>query len=153
MTTAQVMTILWWHWLALGLILVALEVTTSGGFYMVFFGISAIVLGVLRAADLGGPIWAQLILFSLIASGALLLRAPLLRWLRIDHRGTDVDSLVGDLAVPLEAIAPGAVGRAELRGTVWSARNRASRPLAAGERCRVVTVEQLLILIEPEGAH
>ena len=36
------MTILWWHWLALGLVLVALEMTTAGGFYMVFFGIAAI---------------------------------------------------------------------------------------------------------------
>ncbi len=48
--------------------------------------------------------------------------------------------MVGDLAVPLEEIAPGAVGRAELRGTVWSARNRAPRTLLRGERCRVVTV-------------
>jgi membrane protein implicated in regulation of membrane protease activity len=147
------MTILWWHWLALGLILVTLEMTTSGGFYVVFFGISAIALSVLRIFDLGGPFWAQLILFSAIAFGSLLLRTPLVRWLKIEHRGTEVDSLVGDLAVPLEEIAPGAVGRAELRGTVWSARNRASRAVAAGERCRVVTVEQLLILIEPEGAR
>ena len=33
--------------------------------------------------------------------------------------------------VPLEDIAPGAVGRAELRGTVWSARNGAARALVA----------------------
>jgi inner membrane protein len=147
------MTILWWHWLALGLVLVALEMTTSGGFYMVFFGIAAMLLALLRAADLGGPLWAQLILFSVLAFGALLLRTPLVRWLKLDRRGADVDSLVGDLAVPLEEIAPGAVGRAELRGAVWSARNRATRAVVAGERCRVVTVEQLLILIEPEGAR
>jgi membrane protein implicated in regulation of membrane protease activity len=120
---------------------------------MVFFGIAAICLSVLRAADLGGPLWSQLILFSVLALGALLLRSPVLRWLQLDRRTADVDSLVGDLARPLEAIAPGAVGRAELRGTVWSARNGAARALVAGERCRVVTVEQLLIMIEPEGAR
>jgi inner membrane protein len=147
------MTILWWHWLALGLILVVLEVTTSGGFYMVFFGIAAIILSVLRMFDLGGPFWSQLFLFSAIAFGSLLLRTPLVRSLRLDRHGADVDSLVGDLAVPLEDIGPGKVGRAELRGTVWSARNRASRAVAAGERCRVVTVEQLLIVIEPEGGR
>ncbi len=92
------MTILWWHWLALGLILVALEMTTAGGFYMVFFGIAAIGLSVLRAADLGGPLWSQLILFSVLALGALLLRSPVLRWLQLDRRTADVDSLVGDLA-------------------------------------------------------
>jgi membrane protein implicated in regulation of membrane protease activity len=149
----RTMTILWWHWLALGLVLVALEMTTSGGFYMVFFGIAAIVLSALRAADLGGPLWSQLVLFSVIALASLLLRSPLLRWLKLDRRHAEVDSLVGDLAVPLEQIAPGAVGRAELRGTVWSARNGAARAVAAGERCRVVTVEHLLISIEPEGAR
>ena len=61
--------------------------------------------------------------------------------------------MVGDLAVPLEDIAPGAVGRAELRGTVWSARNASHAALVRGERCRVVRVEQLMIFIEPEGAR
>jgi len=89
-----------------------------------------------------------------LSVGSLLVfRNPLLRWLKLDSPSRDVDSLVGDVAVPLEDIAPGAVGRAELRGTVWSARNRAPRLLARGERCRVVTVEHLLLLIEPEGAR
>jgi inner membrane protein len=147
------MTIYWWHWLVLGFILVALEMAGSGGFYMVFFGIAALVLAFLNLIGLGGPVWVQLILFSLVAMGSLVLRNPLVRWLKLDRQGAAVDSLVGDLAVPLEEIAPGAVGRAELRGTVWSARNRAARAIVPGERCRVVTVDQLLILIEPEGAR
>ena len=147
------MTIYWWHWLVLGFLLVALEMAGSGGFYMVFFGIAAIVLSVLNLVGLGGPLWVQLILFSVVAMASLVLRNPLVRRLNLDRQGAPVDSLVGDLAVPLEEIAPGAVGRAELRGTVWSARNQAARTVARGERCRVVTVEQLLILIEPEGAR
>jgi membrane protein implicated in regulation of membrane protease activity len=83
----------------------------------------------------------------------LFFRNPLLRWLKLDRPSRDVDSLVGDLAVPLEDIEPGAVGRAELRGTVWSARNHAPRSLVRGERCRVVTVEHLMIFIVPEGAR
>jgi membrane protein implicated in regulation of membrane protease activity len=126
----------------------------SGGFYIIFFGISAIAIAMLRVADLSGPFWVQLVLFSAIAVGSLLaFRNPLIRWLKLDGPGADVDPLVGDLAVPLEEIAPGAVGRAELRGTVWSARNRAARALVRGERCRVVTVEQLMIFIEPEGVR
>ena len=93
-------------------------------------------------------------LFSVLAVGSLLVfRNPLLRWLKLDRPARDVDSLVGDVAVPLEDIAPGAVGRAELRGTVWSARNAPPARSRRGERCRVVTVEQLMILIEPEGAR
>ena len=146
--------IAWWHWLAVGLILVALEMAASGGFYIIFFGIAAIAIALLKIVDLSGPVWVQLVLFAILSVGSLLLfRNPLLRWLKLDRPGVDVDSMVGDLAVPLEDIAPGAVGRAELRGTVWSARNRAARVVSRGERCRVRAVDQLMIFIEPEGAH
>ena len=123
------MLIAWWHWLALGLILVALEMAASGGFYIIFFGVSAIAIAILRLVGLGGPVWVQLVLLSVLAVGSLLVfRNPLLRWLKLDRPAVDVDSMVGGLAVPLEDIAPGAVGRSELRGTVWSARNRRHAP-------------------------
>ena len=126
----------------------------SGGFYVVFFGVAAIAIALLRALDLAGPVWVQLLLFAGLSVVSLLaFRNPLLQWLKLDCAGADVDSLVGELAVPLEAIPAGAVGRAELRGTVWSARNPTRIELARGERCRVTRVEQLMILIEPEGAR
>ena len=143
----------WWHWLALGLVLVALEMAASGGFYVIFFGIAAIAISGLHLFDLAGPIWFQLLLFSVISVGALLLfRSPLLRMLQPDSP-TDVDSLVGEVAIPLEDIPPGAVGRAELRGTVWSARNNSPVTLIRGQRCRVLKVDQLMIVLEAEGAR
>lgn len=149
------MVISWWHWLALGLILVALELAASGGFYVVFFGVAAIAIAALRLFDIAGPVWMQLLLFSIISVGALLsFRNPLLRWLKLDSPAAeDVDTLVGDIAVPVEDIPPGEVGRAELRGTVWSARNSGITRLARGQRCRVVRVERLMIFLEPEGAR
>ena len=141
----------WWHWLVIGLILVALEMAASGGFYIIFFGIAALAIAGLHVLDLAGPVWLQLALFSTISVVCLLLfRSPLLRWMGLDQPGQDVDSLVGDIALPLEDIPAGAVGRAELRGTVWSARNQASAPLGRGERCRVVEVDQLMIFLKPE---
>ena len=144
----------WWHWLALGLILVALEMAASGGFYVIFFGIAALVIGALHLFNLSGPIWFQFLLFALIAIVPLLLfRNPLLRILKLEGTGEDVDSMVGETAVPLEDIAPGAVGRAELRGSAWSARNSSSGVLVRGQRCRVVRVDRLMIFLEPEGAR
>jgi membrane protein implicated in regulation of membrane protease activity len=124
----------------------------SGGFYVIFFGVAAIVISGLHLFDLAGPIWFQLLLFSLLSVGALLFfRAPLLRLMQPDSPA-DRDSPVGDIAIPQEDIAPGAVGRAELRGTVWSARNLGSAVLARGQRCRVVQVDRLMLFLEPEGA-
>ena len=144
----------WWHWLALGLILVALEMAASGGFYVIFFGVAAIAIGTLHLFDLAGPLWFQFLLFSVLAVGSLLLfRNPLMRLMKLDTPGDDVDSLVGETAVPAEDIGPGAVGRAELRGTVWSARNIGATPLLRGQRCRVVRVDRLMIFIESEGVR
>jgi inner membrane protein len=144
----------WWHWLAIGLILVALEMAASGGFYVIFFGIAAIAIAALRLFDVADPLWLQFLRFSAISVGSLMLfRSPLLRWLRLDAPGSDVDSMVGETALPLEDIPAGAVGRAELRGTVWSARNTAAGTLARGQRCVVVRVDRLTIFIQPEGAR
>ena len=144
----------WWHWLALGLILVTLEMAASGGFYVIFFGVAAIAIGGLHLFDLAGPAWFQLLLFSVLSVGSLLLfRNPLLHLLKLDTPGEDVDSLVGETAIPAEVIGPGAVGRAELRGTVWSARNVGPTPLSRGQRCRVVRVDRLMIFIESEGVR
>ena len=96
----------------------------------------------------------QLLLFSVLSIGSLtLFRSPLMRWMQLDGPGRDVDSLVGETAIPLEEIQPDAVGRAELRGTVWSARNRAPAAVRKGQRCTVVAVDRLMIFVEPEGVR
>jgi membrane protein implicated in regulation of membrane protease activity len=141
----------WWHWLVIGLILVALEMAASGGFYVIFFGIAALAIAGLHALNIAGPVWAQLALFSLISVGSLLVfRGPLLRWMHLNEPGKDIDSLVGDTAFPVDDIAPGEVGRAELRGTVWSARNQDRATLNRGQRCTVVDVNRLMISIRSE---
>jgi membrane protein implicated in regulation of membrane protease activity len=61
-----------------------------------------------------------------------------------------VDSLVGESAIVLEDIPPGGVGKAELRGTSWNARNVAKLPLAKAQRCIVKSVEGLTLWIQPE---
>ena len=148
------MIIAWWHWLALGLILVALELAASGGFYIIFFGIAAMAIGALVLLGAGGPVWVQLLLFSVLSVASLLLfRSPLMRWMKLDREGVDVDSLAGENAVARENIAPGGIGRVELRGTVWTARNAGTTPLVNGERCVVVRVDRLTLFVEAEGAR
>ena len=148
------MTIAWWHWLALGLILVALELAASGGFYVIFFGVAAVVIAGLALVGAAGPVWFQLLLFSLLSVLSLqFFRSPLMRWMKLDREGVDVDSLVGETAIATEGILPGAIGRVELRGAAWTARNRGSEPLATGRRCVVVGVDRLTLFVEAEGAR
>jgi membrane protein implicated in regulation of membrane protease activity len=148
------MMIAWWHWLAVGLVLVALEVSVASGFYILFFGVSAIVISVLSLLGLAGPLWVQFLLFSVLSVVSLLLfRSPLLRWMKLDRTSPDIDSLVGEAGVALDDMPPGEMARVELRGTVWSARNTSAAVLAKGRRCIVVRVDRLTLLVTPEGAR
>ena len=148
------MAIVWWHWLVLGLLLIALELAASGGFYIIFFGVAALVISLMAALGAETPLWLQLALFSALSIGSLLFfRSPLMRWMKIDGQGGDVDSLVGETGVVQHDIPPHDIGRVELRGSSWSARNNGARPLAAGQRVTVVRVDRLMLIVEAEGAR
>lgn len=147
------MAIAWWHWLVLGLLLIGLEMAASGGFYIIFFGIAAVVIS-LMALAVETPLWLQLLLFSILSVAFLLFfRNPLMRWMRIDGKGADVDSLVGETAIAQQEIPPQEIGRVELRGTSWSARNGGATLLTTGRRCTVVRVDRLMLIVEAEGAR
>jgi inner membrane protein len=141
----------WWHWLVIGLVLVLLELAASGGFYVIFFGVAALAIGGLRLFGMADALWVQLLLFSVLSVGSLLVfRNPVVRWLKADKGLDDVDSATGEIAVPLETIAPGAVGRAEYRGATWQARNTGGTPLPAGARCVIERVAGLMLFIREE---
>jgi inner membrane protein len=148
------MEILWWHWLVLGLVLAVAEIATAGGFYIIFFGVGALVVGVLAAFGLAGPVWMQLLLFTVVSVASLVLfRGRLLQTFQPEPQAPTVDALVGEIATAAEDVAAGAVGRVELRGTAWSARNDAPATVVRGTRCRVVRVDGLMLHIVPEGAR
>ncbi len=140
----------WWLWVVLGLVLAAIELATPGGFFVIFFGISAVVVGLLELAGLASPPWLQWLLFPIIAVVALrFFRKPLLSRLSVSDPPR-VDSLVGEVAVAAADIAAGQHGRAELRGTTWQARNVGEYGILAGQRTRVVAVDGLTLDIRPE---
>ena len=139
----------WWLWLLLGLVLAALELASTGGFYLIFFGVSAMFIGLMAAIGLGGPLWLQWLVFTILSVVLLLaFRRPILRMMNVDTE--PVDALVGQFAITQDVIQPGAIGRAELRGSTWSARNLHSAELARGQRCRVERVDGLMLFLLPE---
>jgi membrane protein implicated in regulation of membrane protease activity len=137
----------WWLWLLLGFVLLALELMTPGGFYVFFFGLGAISVGLLTALGLAGAPWLQWLLFALISTGAVLLFRKRLQGRLQVPPGREVDSIVGETAVAKADIGAHEIGMAELRGTAWSARNVSESPIVAGQRCRVERVEGLMLHI------
>lgn len=121
----------WWLWVAGGLALLCAELLTPGGFYLLFFGIAALLVG--AAVGLGVPVppWGQGASFvGLAAAAVLLLRIPARDWLQRARPGlASVDSVVGAEAVARAAIPPDATGSVELHGAEWPARNSDLLPI------------------------
>lgn len=142
----------WVLWILAGLALLGLEMLTPGGFVLLFFGVAAVLVGALVGLGLGGPPWLEWLLFSVLALGSmLLLRGPLRARLnaRLDE-AVGTENLVGEIATLMDDVEPGAVGKAELRGTAWTVRSAETARLARGQRCRVDRVEGLTLWVRAD---
>jgi inner membrane protein len=141
----------WWIWVLGGLVLLVAEVTTPGGFFAVFFGAGAILVGVLKAVGWDGPAWAEWLVFTVLSLVSLgLFRKPLMRRFNLSGGKRTVDRMEGERALVTEDVAPGGVGKAEMRGTSWTARTAGESVLAKGCRCRVERVEGLTLWLRAE---
>ena len=141
----------WWVWILGGLGLLAAEMLTPGGFFAVFFGLAALIVGVLAALGLSGPPWMEWLLFSVFSIlGVVVFRRPLMRRFNMAGGGKKVDRMEKESAVVLEDVKPDGVGKAEMRGTSWSARTSGPVTLTAGQRCRIERIEGLTLWLVPE---
>lgn len=143
---------IWWMWMVAGLVLLGAELLTPGGFVMIFFGLSAMLVGGVTGAGLGGPLWMQVALFIALSIFSLLVfRKRLLEKFKphpgVEHGMADV---VGGIAFPIEEIAPGGIGKAEFRGTQWQVRNSGTTALAKASRCRIEKIDGLMLEVKPE---
>jgi membrane protein implicated in regulation of membrane protease activity len=134
----------WWIWILIGIILLSAEFVSST-MHIGLFAVGAFVVALLVGLGVEMPLWAQLILFTAVSVISLLFVRPILvKKLRLTEN-KPMDTLVGEQAMAMEDIAPASVGKAELRGTTWSARNVGEDALVRGQRCVVAKVDGLSI--------
>jgi membrane protein implicated in regulation of membrane protease activity len=142
----------WWAWIVLGIVCIAMEVHFTHDFSLFCVGASAFIVAAIAMVTSGPPHWSQWIVFAALSVIILLaVRKPLLGRFQA-HRGRDADFqyLIGEVARPDDDLAANAVGRAELRGSSWSARNGEGVGLRKGQRCRVERVEGLTVWLKAE---
>ena len=134
----------WWIWVLIAFAILALELTAAT-LHVGFFAVGALVVALLVAFGVDLPLWMQLLIFTVVSLIAFFyLRPILVRKMKLDQKRV-VDTLVGEQAVALEDIGVGSNGRAEMRGTTWSARNIGETALIRGQRCIVAGVDGLVI--------
>lgn len=134
----------WWIWTLIGFFFLALEFASTT-MHSAFFSAGAFLVALLVALHLGGPLWAQILVFTLFSLATLLLIRPyVVKKLKLS-KTVVVDTMVGEHAVALEDIAASGLGKAEMRGSTWSARNVGATALARGQHCTVEHVEGLVL--------
>ncbi len=147
---------LWWHWAILGFSLVGIEILTLGGlgnFYFLFFGMAALMVSGLTWAGLVEVAWLQWFLFAILGVISLLVMKKPLQNKRTLHGKDepDVDTMVGEMATVLEALKPQALGKVELRGSTWNARNAGTTLLEKNTLAKIVRVDGLTLWIQAES--
>ena len=139
----------WTFWIIFGLGLLAFEVVTPGGFFTVFFGLSAFVIAVLSRFGVVESGAFQWLLFGILGTVLIVALRPLLRR-RFETGTPKVDQLVGEVAVAFEDIQPQGRGKVELRGSSWNAHYISLDPAPKGARLRVTRVDGLSLTVEKE---
>ena len=139
----------WLIWLIVAAALVGIEVATL----TLVMGMAAVgALGAMVTALVGGPVWAQMVVFIVITVAMLLVVRPMAR----HHLHTPAQlrtgtaALVGASGVVLDEVTA-RDGRVRINGEVWSARAYDGRSvIAAGRDVHVVKIDGATALIMEE---
>ncbi len=140
----------YWWWFIAGVILILAEFMVPGVF-ICFFGVGALLTGVVVWLLPDVTLTMALLLFSFLSVVFLVFcRRFMPRSFRgvvkVDHSDIENDDIAGAEAVVTEAIAPDAPGKVEFRGSQWTA--RADRAIAVGERAKIRSRKNLTLYLE-----
>jgi len=134
----------WWVWVLAAFLLLIIEFFTTTA-HVGFFAVGAFLVAILVSLDAGGPLWFQLVLFATSSVVLLVFVRPIIvKRLGLNKTPT-VDQIAGENAIALEAMDAESDGRAEMRGTTWSARNIGATAIARGQKCVVERVVGLTL--------
>jgi membrane protein implicated in regulation of membrane protease activity len=140
----------WWGWVIVGVLLLGAEITfIDFEFYLVFVGLSAIIVGLLNLSGLAIPAWGDWLIFAVMCLLTLVfLRRPLYAFLRSGDEPYETDPS-GEL-LELEAdLSPGDTCRVSFRGTSWTAENVGTGVIRKGRNARIESVDGLKVKIVP----
>ena len=141
----------WWGWMIIGAILFGAEMfAIDAQFYLVFLGVSALLVGLSVLLGVEMALWVQ---WSVFAALSLVSFFTFRKTLYEKIRGGAVgfrETISGDTITIREDLAPGANARAAHRGSEWTVKNVGSEAIAAGARVQVVKVDGLTLHVSTD---
>lgn len=139
----------WWAWLVLGVGLLGVEMfVIDAQFYLVFLGISAVVVGLLGLGGLATPDWAQWLIFSVLAVVTMVaFRRRLYQLVRARSGHVEERLTIGDRVLVPVRLEPGQTCRVDYRGSSWTARNADTHVIEAGREAAIAQVDGLTLQV------
>lgn len=136
----------WWGWMIVGGLLLGAELFfIEADFYLVFLGVSALLVGAGVLAGMPVPAWGEWLVFALLAVVSMVLfRRQLYLRFRPPAAGFEQGG-VGDLVTLDTPLAPGARGRVVYRGSSWTVINAGTEPIPAGGEARITAISGLTL--------
>lgn len=134
----------WWAWIVGGIGLILAELAIPS-FFVVWFGLGALLVGLLALLMPALSLTAQLAIWTAASLGMVML------WFRVFkpgfHKtriGTAAGEAVGEIGLLVSAVAPFERGKVRFQRPVLGSEEwicMADTPIATGERVKVVAVE------------
>lgn len=133
-----------WVWGVIGLVLLATEMAT-GTFYVLWFGVAAIILAILTWLVPDLNVSTQLILFSVLSIGALFIWRNYYKKTSVDHRvGQSQGEEIGRIGTIIVPISAAQTGRIQFTQGVMGSREWdavSSEAIEIGRQAEVIAVE------------
>ena len=146
----NVLIIEWWHWVLGGLGLVLLELALPS-FFVIWFGLGALLVGLSMLALPALSLTAQIALWIITSVVLVVLWFSVFK--RSQHKtliGTAAGEVIGEVGLLVSAVAPFQRGKVRFQRPLLGAEEwvcMAETAITAGERVRVVSVEGSFIKV------
>ena len=146
----NVLIIEWWHWVLGGLGLVLLELALPS-FFVIWFGLGALLVGLSMLALPALSLTAQIALWIITSVVMVVLWFSVFK--RSQHKtliGTAAGEVIGEVGLLVSAVAPFQRGKVRFQRPLLGSEEwvcMAESAITAGERVRVVSVEGSFIKV------
>jgi membrane protein implicated in regulation of membrane protease activity len=138
---------IWWLWIVLGVLLIIGEIFTAG-FFLIWFGIAAIIAGVLAFFELS-PVWqgvAFVIISAILLAGTRRLAD---KFTKKQPPGIGADRFIGKIGVVLEEIDNDKnTGRVRVEEDQWRADSLKGDIIPEGSKIQVMKLEGTHLVVK-----
>lgn len=134
-------------WLLLAVLFVIAEGVTTQ-LIAIWLALGAFAASIAAMAKVS--VSAQLIWFVAVSIVTIVLTRPFLkRMLPSQKHSTNADSVIGKIALVQSEVSSSS-GRVQVEGMNWSARSQDGVEIAVGSRVKVLAIEGVKLIVEPE---